>query len=1224
MDPLTYLKNNYIFLIEKIKKETPGLRLSTDYNCIVDSGAEKYSILQLQRNGEYYGFTIKILESIKPLFTSNNIIDALNYLINEEYDLIIRLFHIKEEFLTYGYEIIYYIIFKWLNLCKIDIDYKYKLTFNICTIDYRLFLLRNDPLNVPIEIINIGNNVVPSDWIGKKFNNGKELHAAIDNLDWRRGKPSVTYCCIYSMTKINIENVKLIKNLDKKKKYIIIEIDKNHKSTFNNTLNINKTNYIEYNTEKHNIIICFNPIDHFVNTCKFIKKKSTSLLSSILQKCIRHGSCSKKLLKKTINKLAKSKPYNLPEQQYLKVSGSRQLFWRLFISCIEDFRYYYDDKYLNLFDLLSFALICNKEPEYIINKELLNKIIKLGTMICNCDSPEDYYEWKSFQNNQPKFEGNKYQKVMFIASEIMPKMSSDSNIINKYYDLLNNYKPKLLVPNLNKPICYKCINGFTCKYTAVDINCYPSMILKLQGCLSEKLSTFEISNMIYELNSKYNNRKQYEITKDMVESNYIKLIINIQKDYYNEFKYNINYNNKLVNNLNKKITYNLNQQKINNDMTQYNKRILFLKLFGTKHKIPSTKSDERVLEVIFSYYDKIQIKYVNSNEYIKGDEYEENIIRVYRYFEKSRIRIPKPQCLSGYEWIFKENEIILSIENYKPVIYDYKDRYQIEWFDASDLVIKLENIEYNYPTKTDIKLINNLLESKNNIFVSNLFVRQNKGKIIDLKQFIKDNTLFKNVYVKLLTTYDNIISISQVNKNGDKIDDSVDYYYEGKYWNILNLLKYCYEGAINIKGELKYKINYNTSIYSLMINDLKAIISDDDFTITKTIPYIKTKLWYHQEETINFILSNIKEGKSGFGDASNVGSGKTLTALYVCCELYKLYNCNKVLILLPTEKLYKTWTDELNKHFININYILQNANGTINGIVDENKLNIFITTMGRNRSHPLQYRWLFLVIDECLTVQNKESIQTMSSWKQSINSKYGILLLSATFFRTRFDKLLYMLKMLKCDLPETKEYLDTILCDSIKVNLPTNKRIWTENIFRKNLNDIFYKEYNKIKLMEITNELKFIKLQKYIYDNVNYIDIFKEYINLISIDDNVKLLIYAKSKNEAELISKLPNVGLYPDINKKHVVISLANGTYGLNDLISFNQILCRPPEPDKISQIKGRIDRPGQKLNNLVINYIIIDKTIENGNYLRLELCNKFYSNHIMPLSEYYKIAID
>jgi hypothetical protein len=643
-----------------------------------------------------------------------------------------------------------------------------------------------------------------------------------------------------------------------------------------------------------------------------------------------------------------------------------------------------------------------------------------------------------------------------------------------------------------------------------------------------------------------------------------------------------------------------------------------------KHRIPSTKSNERVLEVIFSYYDKIQIKYVNSEEYLKGDEYEKMLIRVNNYFDKSKIRINKPECLPGYKWVFKENEIILSVENNKPVIYDYKDKYIIEWFDASSVVEKTENLIYDNPSKTDIELINNLLNSTNDVFKSNIFVRKHQGKLLDLKYFVKNNKLFKNIYVKILTSYDNILSISQVTRTGDRIDDSVDYENEGKYWNILNLLKYCYYGAIKLSGDFKYKLNLNSEVFSVMINDLKYIVSDKELINQKTEIIKNTKLWFHQEETVNFIISNIKEGKQGFGDASNVGAGKTLTALTVCYELYKLYTNNKVLVLLPSEKLYKTWSDEITKHFININCILQNANGSLIGTIDNNKLNIIITTMGRNRSHPLQFKWLFLIIDECLTVQNKESIQTMSSWKQSINSEYGILLLSATFFRTRFDKLLYMLKMLKCDLPETKEYLDTILCDSIKVNLPVNKRTWTEKLFRKNLDNGFYEEYNKIKNMEISNEIKFIKLQKYIYDNVNYINIFSEYIELFNKNNKIKLLIYAKSKKEAESIAKISNIGLYPDISKQHVVVSLAHGTYGLNDLIGFNQILCRPPEPDRLPQMKGRLDRPGQKENDLVINYILIDKTIENGDYLRLDLCNKFYSNHIMPLSEYYKLAIN
>jgi hypothetical protein len=278
--------------------------------------------------------------------------------------------------------------------------------------------------------------------------------------------------------------------------------------------------------------------------------------------------------------------------------------------------------------------------------------------------------------------------------------------------------------------------------------------------------------------------------------------------------------------------------------------------------------------------------------------------------------------------------------------------------------------------------------------------------------------------------------------------------------------------------------------------------------------------------------------------------------------------------------------------------------------------------MGRNREHMLDKKWLFLVIDECLTVQNKEAQQTMSAWIQSIHSKFGVLLLSATFFRTRFDKLLYMLKMLQCDLPETKEYLDTILCDSIKVHLPDNNREWTEIVTKYELEETLRDGYNTILNSDLSNEIKYVRLNKFIHEQVDYINLFGDTIS--SLEAGAKALIYAESKSEADKISKsIKDVGLYPDISKRHVVVSYANGTYGLNDLVGFNTLVTRPPEPDKLPQMKGRLDRPGQKCDKLTIDFILLENTIEEASYLRIDLCNKFYSNHIMPLSEFYSLAV-
>ena len=1261
------LKSNYEQIIDLVKTNTPPSKKSPDYDCVAITGCDSNTILRLNRNGEFYQFTVKVLQPIKPLITDNIIVKTLDLIMLEEYDSAIRLLQLKDEFISYGYNVIVYLIIKWFRLCKIDFEPFKKISwdFYLNNLESRLLLVRSDTILESIEIVDVGANVVPSSWLGKVFKSGKELHQAIDTLDWRRGKPPATYCCIYSMTKIQKDNIILTKNLlkDSHANSIVIDINSEQVASFINISTINKTHCVEYLSENSpNMIICFNPQDHFVADNKIseikLKKYSVGLQSSTLQKCIRHGSCSTDLVVDTIKKLARAKPYNLPEQQYLKVSGSRQLFWRLFITCIEDFRYYYDHDYnlLNLFDILVLAFICNKEPDYIINDKLIDKLIKLTSLITKADDPSDYHEWRTYNESYPTY--NKinavHQNIIYLSHQYMPKMSGDGVMIRKYFDMLSTYKPSTIKPNIKQVKCLKCSHGLTPKYTGVDIHCYPNMILKLQSILRFNISTHQVSSLVWELNSKFSNRKPNEITSQMINSIYVKKMLDIQKEYWNEYTNLfdiVNFSNDQINTNNSQIiNTNSGHQIINTNnnqikLSKYEKRILFLKIFGKKIRIPVTKSGEKVLEVIFSYQDwidsnnPIQIKYVNSEEYLKAEEYTKNIKRVYMWLKdyKQTIKIDECDCVLGWKWCLNEYVKIGLNNEGKPIVESNKEQIQLEWFNGSKLVESNNHIWYSDPDIKDLLIIKNMLGISDELNLMDCNCECRKAKLdknlLDLKKFKSyvDVNIIKGVLVKIQTAYDNVITISQVTRMGDKMDESVDYIYEGKYLKMLNLINYCYPNTLIPKGELKFFANkLNPSFYS-MLQDLNYLIEkpksnkDIKYKIVET----KTKLWDHQETTVNFIIQNINEGKKGFGDASNVGAGKTLTALSTCVKLYNNYNntnnTNKFLVLLPTEKLYKTWIDEINKHFSNLNFITQNADGSLVNTFVEHMANIYITTMGRNREHGLKEDWTFVIVDECLTVQNKEAAQTMEAWKQVINSKFGVLLLSATFFRTRFDKLLYMLKMLDTGLPENKEYLDTILYDSIKVNLPLTKRTWTETLLKEKGDKKFMENYNKINQKDISNELKYLSLEKLIREDVNYIEIFNKYIKqLIKSDPNTKLLIYATSKKEAEKISKLENVGLYPDISKHHVVVSYANGTYGLNDLVGFNHILSRPPEPDKLPQMKGRLDRPGQKSNDLAISYIILANTIEEAHYLRLEICNKFYSNHIMPLSDFYSMAVN
>ena len=332
------------------------------------------------------------------------------------------------------------------------------------------------------------------------------------------------------------------------------------------------------------------------------------------------------------------------------------------------------------------------------------------------------------------------------------------------------------------------------------------------------------------------------------------------------------------------------------------------------------------------------------------------------------------------------------------------------------------------------------------------------------------------------------------------------------------------------------------------------------------------------------------------------------------------------LILLPTANLYNTWIDEINKHSIGFEICLQNANGKI----DKKNINqntIVITTMGRNREHPLIYPWQMVIIDECLTTQNRDSLQSEGAWKQIAISQYGTILLSASFFRSRFDKLFYMLKMLKSGIPEKREYLDTILNECMVCNLVNSTRKWITTVTKFKLNNSIRKKYDQLNSNQKNKDYAdlYVELSKYLYDNVNYVEYFEEMINKIEKNDkNRKVLIYARSKNEADNIAKkIKNVSRFPELGKQHTVLSYTEGTFGLNCLVVFDTILTRPPYPDHVPQMCGRLDRPNQKAKLLYLEYVLIENTVEEGSLYRLEMANNFYQQYIMPLAEFYKVAV-
>ena len=79
-----------------------------------------------------------------------------------------------------------------------------------------------------------------------------------------------------------------------------------------------------------------------------------------------------------------------------------------------------------------------------------------------------------------------------------------------------------------------------------------------------------------------------------------------------------------------------------------------------------------------------------------------------------------------------------------------------------------------------------------------------------------------------------------------------------------------------------------------------------------------------------------------------------------------------------------------------------------------------------------------------------------------------------------------------------------------------------------------------------------------------------------------------------------------------------------MNDLVIYDTIVMRPPPPDVLPQIRGRLDRFGQSKNELYIEYFVLKNTLEEGLILRMNIASQFVHKYIMPLAQFYEVSVN
>ena len=1268
------------------------------FNTIANKGLKEGEIA-IRYGAEYSGFSIKALEYIKPILTSLRVSKAVRLLSEGNIQGAIVVLRIVNEVREEGIGLLYSVLKFWLEKNSIPIPNEYsKKAIEIKSNKLLKWINSHNyaPIQGKFEIADIGNikteTVVPENWLGRVFNNADELHREMDKLDWRKGKPPVNFCCIYAMfiktqkkwdsitndvLELNIKvGVTIFPEFNNKNVLINLNSDViffNKKIEFTDWLKKLPKNckvvQAGLQTEKPGekiLIACY--LDKIIEkNPKYIKKRTVGILASRLQKLNRRGRVCCEIMKETMMDLWKSPNYNLPDQQFLKVSGGRQLLWRLFISTIEDVEPYFADKkseYLSMLDLACLSVIANIDPNIQFNEPIFNKILLTGLLIQHNDYIGSNWPLHSIIDDSLEEEINNiktndpFLKSLKMLLLYMPSRSGDYNMLLRSFNYVYQGKYKLkFLENLSITQLLKFANikeALAGELSGYDMIAIPNILIQLQASLPflpydfDKHSTKALSHFIWNNSSAINVRNPKEKTKDPESLSILDILIKIQMQIKDPNYYKINLS-KYEKNLNRRIKDNYLPNK--NKIKETDSRLGFLLLFGQKTSI-NYKGKKVDIIVAGSKEAPCKVKSISKteSEYLEGNDRFLGEIGYVQFLNQSKILVDCPLPPIGYHWIWNDKKKIhisakiIKSDDIKLInnILFYAEEIELEPFDTSTILIR-------HPIIKPLKIPNNLIKILEQAFYFsgnykydnyeiNLIMRKFNERILPLFDWVniaeKSNmpdTVWKSAILKLYNNYNNEALMGPVDSGGNKLKDSINYLYEGTIMRIFNILSMIYPNVIIPKTSHKYYINTTAPEYIDLLEKLNQLAYNKKIKIEKKYPkkiIVKTKLWEHQQKTVDRIFKEITLfGKTGFGDASNVGAGKTLTALSLMANLYN-YNIKQnitshsgFLVLLPTTYLYNTWIDEINKHIEGFEIVTQNANGTLNG---ELKINsVLITTLGRMREHPLSQSWIFIVIDECLSVQNKSALQTEEAFKQIISSQYKCILLSATFFRARFDKLFYMLKMLASGLPETKIYLDTILSERIVSNQPTKIRLWLENITKFKLSPNARKEYDLLQMEGFSSEILYAKLTHFLNENFNYIKAFRQIIKKAQKRRN-RCLIYGKSKKEADDIAEnIKGVSRFPDITGTHVSISLTEGTYGLNNLILLDCIVSHIPQSDRIPQMKGRLDRYGQKKDKLYIEYLVVENTIEEAQLFLLELEKNFFKNYILPLSSFYELAV-
>lgn len=757
---------------------------------VANTGAHKGDVLVHLRHGDYEGLRVVLLADLRPRLTSNVVRQVLSAIEAQHYDRVLRLLDV-----TTTSEALY-VLDQWYRVAVPSYKHTIAIQQHPELLSWATSGLQ-DPIDAPMKVLAVPKSMTAEELVDVEVGSGDELHALLTEA--RGGKIPVTYAvthtCMGLEPKPESYTSAQVQEMEVDEIYSLVVEDR-----------LTLTRELVEGCEYH--LMGKTAVGHLGVMVERSKKTDTpaTILVSRLQKCVRYGPESGSLLRETVELLSTAKDYNLPEQEYKRVSATRQLAWRSFISVMEDV-----GPVEGCLELLLLSLVaerCNDKAFTHVVVQYVSRVLTDSLWI------RGLYPWSSFNSSISSHSTKAVARACSLALEHVPMMAGDRMMLQRYLTADPD-----TIPIEDRPILetQKQV-AYDISVRSVDHHCRPALILLYQACKTVgSATTKQCSSAIWELSSSYNYRRvrqQPPREEDLFAAQawlYGGAVLP-ERQHVSEIS--------------------RPAKKTATAPSPAQSRLAFLLLFGESFK----QSRQRMC---YAGNKEMPLKVM------VGDKWTDSAavpLKARRVLTKD---ITPPE---GYRWT--KNEYEISVDSGMPHV----DGLQLPWYDGSSLLVPVGSTYDSLPDDTTVDLLSLVLSGASvpwKLYQELLELSTDAGEWVNCAAD-SDVDLLRTIYTRMETQNSDKIVVGPVDRSGAATSSAIHPVYEGRLWGSLSLLCYMYPRALKMsKSLLTFKVTRGEDYYH-MTKSLLSLISllTPRCQPSTNIPVITTPLWEHQATSV--------------------------------------------------------------------------------------------------------------------------------------------------------------------------------------------------------------------------------------------------------------------------------------------------------------------------------------------------------------------------------------